>query len=157
MVRQILAEPNQLITLELDAVAPQACCPLWQQASSRVHSRYAHTLHDLPWSGVPVRLLVHVRRFRCWPPGCPRVIFAERFCTLTPPDQQHTSRSTAVLRTLVTALGSRGGARLAPDLQVHPSASSLQRLLGRVTVPSSGTRSSVWMTLSSTASRPKAL
>lgn len=138
VVRQIRAEPDQPITLELDAAAPQACCPLCQQASCRVHSRYARTLHDLPWSGHPVKLLVHVRRFRCLSPGCPRVIFAERFATLTRPYGQHTSRSTDVLRTLVTALGSRGGARMAPDVQVHTSASSLRRLLGRVPVPSSG-------------------
>lgn len=138
VVRQVLAEPDQPITLELDAVEPQACCPLCQQASGRVHSRYARTLHDLPWSGHPVKLLVHVRRFHCPTPGCPRVIFAERFPTLTAPYQQHTSRSTDVLRRLVTALGSRGGARLAPDVQVHTSASSLRRLLSRVPVPASG-------------------
>jgi hypothetical protein len=33
-------------------------------------------LADLPWSGRIVRLVVHVSRFFCKHPGCPRKTFA---------------------------------------------------------------------------------
>lgn len=88
--------------------------------------------------GAPVKRLVHVRRVRCPSPCGPRVLFAARCPTLTAPYPHHPSRSTSVLRMLVTALGGRGGASRAPKVQVHTSASRLRRLLGRVPVPLSG-------------------
>ena len=56
----------------------RSACPLCGRASSRVHSRYARTVSDLPWHGISVTLEVHARRFFCDEPSCERKIFCER-------------------------------------------------------------------------------
>src|SRR5712691_8333217 len=65
------------ITITARATASSACCPDCQQASSRVHSYYTRCLMDLPSSGRPIWLLLHVRHFRCLNPVCPRKTLAE--------------------------------------------------------------------------------
>jgi transposase len=70
------------ITLVVVATTDSAACPNCHVASTRVHSRYWRTLHDLPWADVAVTLRRHVRRFRCINPSCLQAIFAERFSSL---------------------------------------------------------------------------
>jgi len=67
------------ITLVAKTSSRVARCPVCRKRSARVHSRYARTLTDLPWQGVPV-VTVHlrVRRFFCDERSCGRAIFAER-------------------------------------------------------------------------------
>ena len=69
------AEKGMRITAR--ATSSSACCPDCQQASSRVHSYYTRCLRDLPSSGRPISLLLHVRHFRCPTRACPRKTFAE--------------------------------------------------------------------------------
>ena len=71
------------IVLSLSLKTSQAACPLCQQESLRVHSRYVRTLQDIPCIGKSLRLLVQVRRFFCETPHCSRKIFAERLPELT--------------------------------------------------------------------------
>jgi len=52
-------------------------CPVCQHNASRIHSRYQRTLQDLPSSGLPVQLRLHVRRFFCDNASCSRKTFAE--------------------------------------------------------------------------------
>jgi hypothetical protein len=42
-----------------------AVFPECQTISSRVHSRYARELGDLPWEGIPVRIYLQTRKFFC--------------------------------------------------------------------------------------------
>lgn len=73
----ILPDPSCLKLLELKAdtssitatvttTAPTASCPVCQRSSTHAHSRDARHLADLPWQGVAVRLVLHVRKFFCF-------------------------------------------------------------------------------------------
>src|SRR5215216_5528829 len=74
----------RLITLTLVSTQPTPICPTCSQTASRVHSRYARTLADLPWAGVQVCWHLRVRRFFCDNAQCSRLTFAERFPDLAP-------------------------------------------------------------------------
>ncbi|EFH79570.1 transposase family protein [Ktedonobacter racemifer] len=63
------------ITATTATTAVEAPCPLCQEPSRRVHSRYKRQWADLPCCGQSVRWIVEVRRFRCQNPGCSRKIF----------------------------------------------------------------------------------
>jgi len=80
----LLPDPDrfQLICLEATATAitavvatkaPSATCPLCGKVSTHLHSRYVRSVADLPWRDIPFRLRLHVRRFFCDEPSCPRV------------------------------------------------------------------------------------
>src|ERR671938_1642523 len=74
------------LSLLIDARAstPDASCPDCHTPSAHVHSRYTRRLRDLPIAEHPVCLRVHVRRFRCPAPTCPRRTFTERLPALAP-------------------------------------------------------------------------
>ncbi len=58
--------------------ATTAQCPLCERPATHVHSRYTRQLADLPWHGVAMRLVLHVRKFFCETTACPRRVFTER-------------------------------------------------------------------------------
>lgn len=66
------------MVLALRATGSEALCPTCGRAAYRVQRSYRHTLADLPCQGVPVRLHLLVRRFRCEQTDCSRAIFSER-------------------------------------------------------------------------------
>jgi len=108
-----IARSEHGIVLAVSATRRTARCPLCGRRSKRIHSTYARTLRDLPWSGTPITLQVVVRRFRCGKASCPRRIFAERFPDLVTPYARQTSRWRDALRAIGFALGGTAGARLA--------------------------------------------
>lgn len=107
----------------------EACCPDCGCGSKRVQSRYRRTLTDLPCHGVPVRLQVQVRRFRCEQPACQRSIFTERLPALAPPHARRTRRLSAALTRVGAALGGEAAARLLLTLGFKSSADTLLRLV----------------------------
>jgi transposase len=66
------------ILVAIGGAETSAACPVCQNVSSGVHSRYSRTIRDLPWRGTPVVLQWCVRRFFCSQLDCPRQIFAEQ-------------------------------------------------------------------------------
>jgi transposase len=48
------------VEVELRAGQVFAVCPSWGCRSSRVHSRHLRTVADLPWGGIPVKILLRV-------------------------------------------------------------------------------------------------
>jgi transposase len=100
------------ITAVVATTAVRAVCPLCGRSSSRVHSQYVRAVADVPWHGVPFRLRLHVRRFFCDEPTCPRAIFAERLPGLVAPHARRTDRLDAWLRAVGFALGGEAGTRL---------------------------------------------
>ena len=119
----LLPDPDrfQLICLEATATAitavvatkaPSATCPLCGKVSTHVHSRYVRSVADLPWRDIPFRLRLHVRRFFCDEPSCPRVTFAERLPELVAPHARRTERFDAWVRSVGFALGGEAGTRL---------------------------------------------
>ena len=58
-----LSPKDGAIQMELQACRVSSSCPACGTLSDRVHSRYGRRLGDLPWEGLPVRILLSTRRF----------------------------------------------------------------------------------------------
>lgn len=119
------------IVLGVRSTAEDGSCPDCQTGSSRVHSRYQRTVKDLPVSGIPLTLRLHVRRFFCDNPGCGRKTFTEAVPDLALPFARKTVRLTGLLRQLGFASGAEEGARVATVLKMACSADTLLRLIRR--------------------------
>lgn len=117
------------VQLAARSLASTARCPDCGQPSSRIHSRYARRLRDLPIGERALRLVLQLRRFFCVTPSCPRQTFAERLPDFAPPHAQRTLRFTRALRTLGFALGGEAGARVATQLQLPTSGATLLRVV----------------------------
>ena len=100
-------------------------CPACATRSARVHSRYARTLADLPWQGVPVTVRLRVRRFFCDHRACNRAIFAERLPGLAAHYGRRTERLESWFTHISFALGGEAGSRLLKDLGVVVSGDTL--------------------------------
>ncbi|MGF1472496.1 MAG: ISL3 family transposase [Rubrobacteraceae bacterium] len=113
------------LTLHASTIGGVAVCPLCGQASRRIHGRYARTLADLPWCGIPVRIQVQVRKFFCDEASCQRKIFAERLEKSARPFARATDRQREALEWIAFALGGEAGARLARELGLLVSPDTL--------------------------------
>lgn len=109
------------ITITARAISSRACCPDCQQASSRVHSYYTRCPMDLPSSGRPISLHLHVRHFRCFNRTCSRKTFAEPLPDFLLPYAQRTSR----LRESLRKLGEEGGGEAGARMSKQPESSIL--------------------------------
>jgi transposase len=121
------ADPTLLI--EARAQTPTAACPDCHAPSARVHSHYTRQLRDLPIIEQPVRLRLHVRRFRCLTPTCPRRTFAERLPGLAPVHAQRTVRLTTTIRVLGGEAGGEAGTHMACRLRMPLSGDTGLRIL----------------------------
>jgi len=106
-------------------------------ASGRVHSRYRRQVLDLPWQGLPVRILLRTRKFFCVKERCKRKIFTEQLPGTVDRYARRSSRSSESLRWLALALGGRAGSRLARKLGLLISGATLLRQLRRQSKPPS--------------------
>jgi hypothetical protein len=86
----LLDASGAAITAHVSTTTEEAVCPLCQQPSARIHSRYIRSIADLPWMGCAVRLELHVRRFFCPNPECTRQIFTERLPSIVAPYARRT-------------------------------------------------------------------
>jgi transposase len=129
-----LSADEDAITAQVMTTTPDACCPLCQQRSTRIHSRYLHQVADLPWHGIALRLQLQVRRFFCTTPACQRAIFTERLPGLVAPYARKTIRLTQVLEVIGMAVGGEAGARLLTTLGMTASPDTLLRLIRRAAV-----------------------
>jgi len=123
------------ITLQMRPTARTAACPLCHFRSRCVRSTYIRTLADLPCGGLPVRLLVRVRRFICSNLHCPRRVFAERLPHLTAPYARQTHLRRVALQRIGMALGGNAGVRLAAPLGLPTSRPTLLRLVRATPIP----------------------
>jgi transposase len=126
---------REYLELAATTTAPTATCPSCGAAATRIHSRYARTLADLPWAGQPVRLRLTVRRFFCDTASCGRTTFTERLPTIVAPSARRTVRHATALTDLALALGGVGGARLAEQQGMPVSRTTLLRLIRRLPTP----------------------
>lgn len=113
--------------MQLAPTNQKAACPLCQQISTKVHSRYRRALDDLPCCGKPLRLQVMVRRFFCLNEECSRRLFAERVSKVMAPFVRKTNRLNRTLQTIGLALGGEAGARTAEGLGMQVSPDTLIR------------------------------
>ena len=80
-----LSEVTHQITLIASSTKTTAQCPLCQQLTHRVHSRYSRKLTDLPWADYNITLQLRVQKFFCINALCKRRIFTERLGGITAP------------------------------------------------------------------------
>jgi len=123
------------ITLTLRTTSPTASCPSCGTASSRIQSRYTRTLRDLPFSGRPIRLIIHVRRFFCKKSTCAQKIFAERLPALCRPHAQRTKRLQEALCRLGLRVGGQAGADTGQEQGLSGSRDTILRLVRRFPQP----------------------
>jgi transposase len=123
------------LTLTATATTAAANCPRCGSASSRIHSHYSRTPHDLPLVGYALRLVLHVRRFRCLNPACPAVTFAERLVGLLAPSAQRTLRLRSALHDLGLVLGGEAGCWQSQRASMPTSAATILRLVHRTPPP----------------------
>lgn len=118
--------------ISASSTALKSTCPRCQQSSTCVHSSYARSPRDLPWSDQSVVLKLRVRRFFCRNPNCSQKTFAERLPELLPVRAQRTTRLTNALRAVGMALGGEPGARLAGHLHMPTSGDTLLRIIRQI-------------------------
>ncbi len=123
------------ITLTLRTTSPTASCPACGSASSRIQSRYRRTLRDLPSSGRPIRLILHVRRFFCKESACAQKIFTERLPDLCRPHAQRTKRLQEALCRLGLKMGGQAGADTCQEQGLSGSRDTILRLVRRFSQP----------------------
>jgi transposase len=134
-VMTVVSQSDSVLTITAHTAAPTASCPRCGIASQRVHSYYTRRPRDLPLWDSPVRLVLHVRRFRCLNANCTAQTFAERLPQVVRPAAQRTVRLTAALQHLGLALGGEAGARLGAKLHVPTSPDTLIRLVRQLPAP----------------------
>ena len=123
------------ITLTLRTTSPTASCPACGSASSHIQSRYTRTLRDLPSSGRPIRLIMHVRRFFCKESTCAQKIFTERLPDLCRPHAQRTKRLQEALCRLGLKMGGQTGADTGQEQGLSGSRDTILRLVRRFPQP----------------------
>jgi transposase len=124
------------IQVELRACQPSSLCPSCGSRSFQVHGRYWRTIADLPWEGLPVRILLNARKFVCADERCSRRIFTERLPGTVDRYARRSCRSSEALGSITLALGGRAGSRLAHKLGLLASRPTLLRELCRRGRPS---------------------
>jgi transposase len=115
------------LTLVIKTTRAQAECPRCHHLSTRVHSYYTRAVADLPWHGVPVRLRLHTRRFRCRNSLCTKRIFCERLPRVVAHYARQTVRMNEALELIGFLLGGEAGARAALRLAMATSPDTLLR------------------------------
>ena len=126
---------GEAIRLECERTTNTAACPLCEHLTRRVHSRYRRTVRDLPINGMPVLLILHVRKFYCTEPACPRRVWASRLPHVTPPHGQYSVGLRSYLALLVQEAGGAGGARLAQGMGIQVTSRTLLRVLQAQPLP----------------------
>jgi len=123
------------LTVQIVCVRQSAACPLCQQSSERIHSRYGRTVADVPCGGRRVILALTVRKFVCHTPTCPRKLFTERLPDLVQSYARMTNRLSEHLQILGLATCGQLGERLAPKLGMKVSGPTLLRRMKTVSLP----------------------
>jgi len=131
-----MRQDGSTIVAVLVTVGHTRLCPVCQQPSSRVHSRYQRWLDDLPWGCYVVRLRLRVRRFLCNSPSCNRQTFSEQLPELAVPYGRQTLRLAQTLQQVGQQAGGEGGQRVAQMFRSGVSADTMLRLIRRIPSPS---------------------
>ena len=134
LIDQVLMTTTGLV-VQVISTQPSSHCPLCRQASEQIHSRYHRLVADVPCGAQQVSLDLEVRKFFCRIPSCPRKIFTERLPALVQPSARMTNRLRAALQGLGLAAGAALGSRLAPQLGMQVTPTTLLRCLRAMSTP----------------------
>ncbi len=124
-----LETTEEELLLTVSSTQSEGKCPVCGAVATRVQSHYQRTLQDLPWSGLRVRLRLHVRRFFCPNATCSRHIFTERLPSVTESYARRTTRLREALLTQGWALGGQAGARQSCRLSMPVCGATLLSLM----------------------------
>jgi len=125
----------QRLILTCERVTPTALCPVCGTAAHRIHSRYERTVRDLSLQNVQVILHLHVRKFYCDQPSCPRRIFTERLPQVTSPHGRFTFGLHQFLGQLGREQGGASGARSAQLQGIQVTARAILRFMHALALP----------------------
>jgi transposase len=121
--------------IDLAAKRRTALCPRCRRASPSIHSRYIRTLVHVPITLTTVRICLLTRRFRCRKPFCDQRIFAERAEDLGRPYARTTESNRTALQRIGGIAGSNPGQRIAKDIGIPTSATTLRRRILETPTP----------------------
>jgi Transposase and inactivated derivatives len=126
-----IQQEGQQILITLVSTRERDQCPTCQIHSQAGHGWYTRRIHSLPCSGRAVMFLIRARRFRCLNPACPRKTFREDLSALANRYQRRTQTVTHLLCSVGAVAGGQAGARLAAQMHLPTSRSTLFRCLIR--------------------------
>jgi len=137
-VVQAIVAAETTLTIEVVSTCPQSACPLCGHLAWRVRSHYERTVADVPCGGRRLILKLGVRKFHCHTADCPRTIFAERL----PDFLQYFARQTNRLKEALLAIGfatcGKAGAKLAPQVGMRITPTTLLRQMHALPLPPVG-------------------
>ena len=123
------------ITLIASSTKAVAHCPVCQELTHRIHSRYERKLTDLPWADYSITLQLQVRKFFCINALCKRRIFTERLGGVIAPWARKTLRLAEKLTAIGLALGGNAGVHLSQNLGFVVSRNTLLQMVRRIPLP----------------------
>ncbi|WP_041234109.1 ISL3 family transposase [Cylindrospermum stagnale] len=131
----IVDETKTQIKLIVSVIKPVVNCPVCNQPTHKIHSRYERKLADLPLSDYSISLQLRVRKFFCINTLCKRRIFTERLTNLTVPWARRTLRLAQRLSAIGLANGGAAGVRLSEQLGLKVSRNTLLKLVRSIPLP----------------------
>jgi transposase len=131
----ILDEIKTQINLIVSAITRVVNCPVCNQPTHKIHSRYERKLADLPWADYSITLQLRVRKFFCLNKLCKRRIFTERLTNVTKPWARRTLRLAQRLNAIALANGGAAGVRLSQQLGIKVSRNTLLNLVRSIPLP----------------------
>ena len=129
------AEDSSGLTVEAESTVRGAACPRCSKRSCRLHGHYRRGLADSATFGLPVRLDVEIRRFKCINRRCAQRTFSERIDCLAAVRRRRTLRLMLGVRALGYVLGGEAGARLGGKLGMVVRGSTVLSELRRAGCP----------------------
>ena len=134
----LIEEVQATIKLIVSSIQTIVKCPVCNNQTHRIHSRYERTLTDLPWADYNITLQLRVRKFFCINTLCKRRIFTQRLASVTAPWARRTLRLAQRLTDIGLALGGAAGERLSQKLGFTISRNTLLSLVRQIPLPSVG-------------------
>ena len=129
-IQQVHSDKSILV-ITARTLSPTSICPRCQQVSHRVHSYYTRSPRDLPVSGKAVRLVLHVRRFRCQNRHCQQQTFVERLPEVVACSARQTARLSTTMVLFASSLSGQVGSYLLSRMGIPVSPDTLLRLAKR--------------------------
>jgi transposase len=128
---QSIQQECEHITITLVSTRDSDRCPTCQLQTLARHGWFTRRIQSLPSLGQAVVFLIQGRRFRCPNTDCPRKTFREDLSLLADRYQRRTQAAVHLLCSIAATAGGQPGARLAAQLPLPASRTTLLRCLMR--------------------------
>jgi transposase len=132
-------QESEEVHIYVESKQTNCLCPNCGLVSLKVHSYYSRVFKDLPAFGNKVRLFLRARKFYCLEEHCQVKVFTERFADYFSPYKRRTVRFDKVCLKLVLESSGKAAERIALDLGIDISDTSLLRLISEAPEPNIST------------------